>query len=282
MIRPAVCLWVECKLYKCFWIKSGGVHSHSSIAAWESQRSALADWDHTRTTVAYWPSSVSMGTKKPFLPLLRLESYLLLFYLGEAHRDYLQAQCCCSGCYYLQRHYRYLISLPRKVPPNFQCSSECQFDKMHLALGFITFHLISSVVIFLFVMHICTVALYTCVRFSNPDESFKLKLCITPVFPPSVWFVFCAGLHSPAAPILQPRLSSQHANSAVCRFSWIQFRWQFFASAFRPVLQTLTRAVIPAFLKNKVNQSDLHIFPRLLRVVVVCAVFSIQTWLLPF
>lgn len=158
-----------------------------------------------------------MGTKKPFLPLLRLESYLLLFYLGEAHRDYLQAQCCCSGCYYLQHHYRYLISLPRKVPPNFQCSYECQFDKMHLALGFITFHLISSVVIFLFVMHICTVALNTCVRFSDPDESFKLCASLLSFLPLSD--LFFAGLHSPAAPILQPRLSSQHANLAVCRFS---------------------------------------------------------------
>lgn len=39
-------------------------------------------WDHSRTIVAYWPSSVSMGTQKPFLLLLRLESYLLLFYFG--------------------------------------------------------------------------------------------------------------------------------------------------------------------------------------------------------
>lgn len=57
-------------------------------------------WDHTRTIMAYWPSSVSMGTEKPFLPLLRLESYLLLFYFGKAHADYLEACCCYSNSFY--------------------------------------------------------------------------------------------------------------------------------------------------------------------------------------
>ena len=57
-------------------------------------------WDHTRTIMAYWPSSVSMGTEKPFLPLLRLESYLLLFYFGIAHADYLEARCRCSAGFY--------------------------------------------------------------------------------------------------------------------------------------------------------------------------------------
>ena len=36
-------------------------------------------------------SSVSMGTEKPFLPLLRLGCYLILVYYGKAHADYLEA-----------------------------------------------------------------------------------------------------------------------------------------------------------------------------------------------
>lgn len=109
--------------------------SHSSTAVCKSQRSAFADWDHTRTTMAYWPSSASTGTKKPFLPLLRLGSYLLLFGLGEAHRDYLEAQCCCSVCYYLQHHYLPVISLPIKLLPNFWCT-ECQCTSEKTALSF--------------------------------------------------------------------------------------------------------------------------------------------------
>lgn len=70
----------------------------------KSPRSPFAVWDHTRTIMAYWPSSVSMGTEKPFLPLLRLESYLLLFYFGIAHADYLEARCCYSKCCYLSHN----------------------------------------------------------------------------------------------------------------------------------------------------------------------------------
>ena len=60
-------------------------------------------WDHTGTIMAYWPLSVSMGTEKPFQPLLRLESYLLLFYFGIADADYQAAHCSCSDSYY-HRH----------------------------------------------------------------------------------------------------------------------------------------------------------------------------------
>lgn len=55
--------------------------------------------DHTRAIIAYWPSSVSMGTEKPFLPLLRLESYLLLFYFGIACAGYQEAHCCYTNSY---------------------------------------------------------------------------------------------------------------------------------------------------------------------------------------
>lgn len=66
-----------------------------------SLRSHFVIWDQTRTIMAYWPSSVSMGTEKPFLSLLRLESYLLLFYFGIADADYQEAHWCYSNSYYL-------------------------------------------------------------------------------------------------------------------------------------------------------------------------------------
>lgn len=147
-----------------FCIKSGEVLSHSSTLAWESQRRAFADWDHTGTSMAYWPSSVSMGTKKPFLPLLRLESYLLLFYLGEAHRDYLEAQCCCSA--YLYYLYLEKYGLTFGAVLNISAS----FDKIHLVLD--SSRLTSSLccvvyVYFCDLRHIWIVALNTRVQFSD-------------------------------------------------------------------------------------------------------------------
>lgn len=78
----------------------------------KSLRSRFAVWDHTRTIMAYWPSSVSRGTGKPFLPLLRLESYLILFYFGKSSCRLSGNYCCYSKDRYLSHHislsYHYL------------------------------------------------------------------------------------------------------------------------------------------------------------------------------
>lgn len=71
------------------------------------------------------PHPFPLGQK--FLPLQRLESYLLLFYFGIAHADYLEARCCYSNSYYhryniyLWYHYCYI-----KNACSLKVSLQCQ------------------------------------------------------------------------------------------------------------------------------------------------------------
>lgn len=107
-----------------------------------------------------------MGTKKPFLPLLRLESYLLLFYLGEAHRDYLEAQCCCSAYLY----YLYL----KKYGQTFGAVLNVIWQNtLSLGIHCVSPH-ICGVCFFIFIVrHIWIVALNTRVQFSDPMKALS-------------------------------------------------------------------------------------------------------------
>lgn len=172
--------------------------------------------------MAYWPSSASTGTKKPFQPLLRLEFYLLLFCLGETHRDSVLLLSLLSPAALLstsnifpdkstaKRSKALNISAPVKKNP-------LSFEFMWL--GDVSPHLRAVwFLIFLFVRHICTVAHNAHAEFNDPHESLKIFGSLRSLLPPSD--LLQAGLRSSLTPILLPRLSSQHANLAVCTFSW--------------------------------------------------------------
>lgn len=113
------------------------------------------------------------------------------------------------------------------------------------------FHLILVLsvwfIIFLFVMHFCTIA-HNAMVFNNPDESLKLFVSLPSFLPPSG--LLQAGLHSPATPILLPRLSSQtwlfaHSRELLFRLKFFGFLVALVSFCLQSCPKTLTRAVIP-------------------------------------
>lgn len=199
--------------------------SHFSWAVWILRR--VFPWlDDTRTAAAYWPSSASTGTKKPFLPLLRLESYLLLFYLGEAG-DYLRLGAAALSAIICSTTIFPLISPPGKVGPNFQCAgcvlpwNQCsQLWSLELTgSGNVSPQLCAVwFLIILFLMYICAMAHQARVGFTTAWNS------VTPVSHPSSGLLL-AGLRShPPAQTLQS--AHGHGCFACCCELW--FRLKFF------------------------------------------------------
>lgn len=115
-------------------------------------------------------------------------------------------------------------------------------------------------------MHFCTIAHNARVGFNNPDESLKLFVSLQSLLPPSG--LLQAGLHSPATPILLPRLSSQtwlfaHSRELLFRLKFFGFLVALIYFRLQPCPKTLTRAVIAPILKtisSSINQSNLHVF----------------------
>lgn len=148
--------------------------------------------DDTRTAAAYWPSSASTGTKKPFLPLLRLESYLLLFYLGEAG-DYLRLGAAALSAIICSTTIFPLTSPPGKVGPNFQCAgcvlrwNQCSplWSLELTGSGDVSPQLCAVwFLIILFSMYICALAHQARVGFTTAWNSFSHS-CLSSL----LWFV---------------------------------------------------------------------------------------------